>query len=77
MEMKLGPNGVPRELQNFTFLNYYIDNHEPGKYTLKELFASHWPHFERHRYYGRWFKGAAELGLTNIAGWRAAAGSQY
>jgi hypothetical protein len=79
MKMRLGANGVPRELQNFAYLNDYIDNHAPGKYTLNELFASHWPHLRRHRYYVRWFKGAAELGLINIAvgGWRSDGSTEY
>jgi hypothetical protein len=61
--VELDKNGMPINLSDLVLLQAIIDGHEPGLFTLKEMFPEQWPHFKRQRYYGRLFKRSVEQGL--------------
>lgn len=61
--VELDRNGMPIDLSDPVLLQAIIDGHEPGLFTLKEMFSEQWPHFKRQRYYGKVFKNGVQQGL--------------
>jgi hypothetical protein len=80
VNVELNVNGVPVQLQDYDFLESYFLSHEPGVYTLRELFGPLWTSFNRPQYYGRWFKQLVDLGIVDhihIGGKRSNGSMEY
>ena len=78
--IELNENGVPVQMQDYDFLESYFLSHEPGVYTLRELFGPLWTSVNRPQYYGRLFKQLVDLGIVDhihIGGKRSNGSIEY